>query len=175
MSTCALVHAKVREQMEVSEKLVSAIPRDRLSWRPDLPPGGGKAFRMDELLGHLLECVAGFCAALQAAQPGALSHFDELRSRLRNHRCGIEEVCEELHIYARHIDEGFHALSDEDLTNLIPTVFVVDGEPLLTLLLGNLEHLINHKHQLFFYLKMVGVSLGTADLYSLRGEVSRGP
>jgi hypothetical protein len=168
---CALVQAKVHEQMEGTENLVSAIPKDRLSWRPALPPGGGTPFRMDELLGHLLECAAGFCAALGAARPRALSHFDELRNRPRNHRCGVEEALEELRLYARHVDEGFHALSDEDLTKLIPTVFVADGEALLTLLLGNLEHLINHKHQLYFYLKMVGVSLGTADLYALRGDV----
>jgi hypothetical protein len=39
----------------------------------------------------------------------------------------------------------------------------------MTLLLGNLEHLVNHKYQLFFYLKMLGVPLGTPDLYRLRG------
>jgi hypothetical protein len=46
---------------------------------------------------------------------------------------------------------------------------VAEGEPLLTLLLGNLEHLINHKHQLFWYLKLLGVSVRTPDLYRLRG------
>jgi hypothetical protein len=35
-------------------------------------------------------------------------------------------------------------------------VFVPQGEPLLTLLLGNLEHFINHKYQLFSYLKGKG-------------------
>jgi hypothetical protein len=39
-----------------------------------------------------------------------------------------------------------------------------------TLLLGNLEHLINHKHQLFMYVKLMGVAAGTRDLYRFRGE-----
>jgi hypothetical protein len=51
----------------------------------------------------------------------------------------------------------------------VPTVFVPGGEALMTILLGNLEHLINHKYQLFFYLKMLGVPVGTGDLYRLRG------
>jgi hypothetical protein len=51
----------------------------------------------------------------------------------------------------------------------IPTVFVPSGEAVLTLLLGNLEHVTNHKHQLFLYLKMLGVSVTTADLYAWRG------
>jgi hypothetical protein len=34
-------------------------------------------------------------------------------------------------------------------------------------LLANLEHFINHKYQLFFYLKLLGVSVDTRDLYKL--------
>jgi hypothetical protein len=69
-----------------------------------------------------------------------------------------------------HIEEGFALLADEDLARQIPTVFVPQGEALLTLLLGNLEHFINHKHQLFSYLKALGVPLGTCDLYVWRGR-----
>ena len=50
----------------------------------------------------------------------------------------------------------------------MPTVFVPQGESILTLLLGNLEHLINHKHQLFTYLKQMGVPVATPDLYRFR-------
>jgi hypothetical protein len=39
----------------------------------------------------------------------------------------------------------------------------------MTVMLGNLEHYINHKHQLFFYLKLLGVKVGTPDLYHFRG------
>jgi hypothetical protein len=60
-------------------------------------------------------------------------------------------------------------LSDADLARLLPTVFVPQGETLLTLLLGNLEHLINHKHQLFVLLRSLGCPVATADLYRLRG------
>jgi hypothetical protein len=55
--------------------------------------------------------------------------------------------------YMIHIEEGFALLTDADLARQIPTVFVPEGEALLTLLLGNLEHFINHKYQLFAYLK----------------------
>ncbi len=42
------------------------------------------------------------------------------------------------------------------------------ANPIATLLLGNLEHLINHKHQLFTYLKQMGVPVATPDLYRFR-------
>ena len=71
-------------------------------------------------------------------------------------------------IYSAHIEEGFALLTDDDLARRVPTVFVAQGESVLTLLLGNLEHLINHKHQLFNYLKQMGVPVATPDLYRFR-------
>jgi len=72
-------------------------------------------------------------------------------------------------IYLGHIEEGFARLTDVDLGRQLSTVFVKKGETPLTLLLGNLEHLINHKHQLFTYLKLLGVEVTSRDLYHFRG------
>ena len=71
--------------------------------------------------------------------------------------------------YRAHVEEGFALLHDADLGRRVPTVFVPRGESLLTLFLGNLEHLVNHKHQLFTYLKMMGVDVTSQDLYHFRG------
>jgi hypothetical protein len=68
------------------------------------------------------------------------------------------------------MEEGFAALRDAGLCRELPTFFVPEGESVLTLLLGNLEHLINHKHQLFMYLKLMGVNVGTPDLYRFRDD-----
>ena len=72
-------------------------------------------------------------------------------------------------IYRGHVEDGFALLTDVDLGRQLSTVFVQQGETLLTLLLGNLEHLINHKHQLFTYLKLLGVEVTSRDLYHFRG------
>ena len=123
---------------------------------------------MGKLLGHLLDCMAGFCALLYALDKEKLAHFVKLRDLEVNHFCGIEEAQARLREYMRHIDEGFALLDDSDLGRMLPTVFVPEGEPVLTLLLGNLEHLINHKYQLFVYLRLLGVRVGTSDLYRIR-------
>ena len=73
-------------------------------------------------------------------------------------------------MYKSRIQEGFALLQDSDLQKLVPTLFVKEGEALLTLLLGNLEHLVNHKHQLFMYVKLMGIDVGSRDLYHFRGE-----
>jgi len=158
-----LLLAKIDEQVERAEYLTGLVPPDKIEWRP-MPD----ALRICDLLGHLLECLAGFCATLYAIHPNRLAHFARLREKPVNHCCGTEEALGRMREYLERIGEGFQALTDEELSRLLPTAFVSEGEPVLTLLLGNLEHFINHKYQLFFYLKLLGLPLGTSDLYRVR-------
>ena len=145
---------------------MAALPEEGLDFVPTIPG----SWPTGVLLGHLLECLAGVCAVLLAADPERLRHFEQLRERPVNHQCGKDEARERIGVYRTHIKEGFGLLRDADLSRRLRTIFVSDGEAILTLLLGNLEHLINHKHQLFTYLKMMGVEVGSGDLYRFRGE-----
>jgi hypothetical protein len=155
--------SKIEDQVERTLHLISLVPADKLEWKPQ-----PDAFRLCEVLGHLLECLAGFCAALYVAKPNELSHFISLRDLTVNHCCGIDEARERIGGYLGCINQGFTLITDSDLSNRIPTVFVPTGETLLVVLLNNLEHLINHKHQLFSYLKLLGIGVMTADLYRLK-------
>ncbi len=159
----SLIISKVEEQVDRAEHLLDLIPPDKIEWRP-LP----ESLRLCEVLGHLLECLAGFCASLYAANPKPLAHFLKLRDLPVNHCCAVQEARQRMQVYSVCIREGFARLEDDDLARLIPTVFLPKGEPLMTILLGNLEHFINHKYQLFFYLKLLGVPVGTSDLYRTR-------
>ena len=165
-SLSAALLAKIHEQIDRTSHLISALPEDRLPWTP--PVAG--AWSAGLLVGHLLECLAGFCAVLMAFQPERLAHFAELRNASMNHDCSASEARTRIPVYRAHIDQGFALMKDSDLGRKIPTAFVPQGEPLLTLLLGNLEHLINHKHQLFLYLRLMGVPVNSRDLYCFRGE-----
>lgn len=158
------VAAKIEEQLERTVHLMELAPGDQLDWRPSIPG----AWSLGEVLGHLLDATAGFCAVLYAANPGPLAHFTTLRTLPVNQVCTPLEACERIEHYRRHIEQGFALLDDATLASLMPTVFTAGGESVLTLLLGNLEHLINHKHQLFMYLKLMGVKVGTPDLYQFR-------
>ena len=154
---------KIEEQIELTRQLLLMIPADKLEWRPI-----ENSFKVRELLGHLLEALAGFCAALYAVHPQELAHFLKLRDLPVNHCCEIEEANQRIDEYEASIRTGFASISDEDLMLEIPTVFKQSGETLITILLGNLEHLMNHKHQLFFYLKLLGLPLTSRNLYKFR-------
>lgn len=155
--------SKLEEQIELTHRLIGLVPSDKLEWKPL-----SDSFRVCDLLGHLLECLAGFCASLYAVHPDRLAHFGRLRELPVNHCCEIQEARERIGEYEVHITEGFGLLRDDDLTRSLPTVFVPEGECLMTVMLGNLEHLINHKHQLFLYLKLLGVDVTTSELYRIR-------
>src|SRR5262249_15645540 len=157
--------AKIDEQVERIVHLIALLGQDRIDWTPPAPGG----WTAGVLLGHLLDCLAGFCAVFQAAEPERLAHFTHMRDLPGNQACSTVEAGHRVASYRAHIQEGFSLIDDRALTRSIPTVFVPQGEPLLTLLLGNLEHLINHKHQLFVYLRLMGVDVASRDLYRFRG------
>jgi hypothetical protein len=163
---CSALLEKIHEQIERSSHLLDLLPDVPLDWTPPLPG----ARPVGRLIGHLLECLAGFCAVLCAAFPDALAHFTRLRELPVNHLCGVDEARDRIAEYAACIDAGAAQLEDAGLARRIPTVFVPEGEPLLTLLLGNLDHLINHKYQLLIYLKLACVEAGTRDIYQFRGR-----
>jgi hypothetical protein len=164
------VRDKILETIERTHHLVSLTPPAQLLWRPEAAGGQTVGIELGHLLGHLLSCMAGFCAALHAAFPSELSEMKELRALAVDHSCSPDEARGRIESYSRHIAKGFSHCADEDLGRKIRTVFVPGGETLLTILLGNLEHLTNHKYQLFFYLKLLGLKVETHDLYRLRGE-----
>jgi DinB superfamily len=154
---CAALLEKIQEQIDRTVHLIALLP-------PLLPSDP-----VEMLLGHLLDCMAGFCAVLVAVEPERLAHFSELRNLPVNHACSPADAISRIALYRERIEEGFALLADSDLARTLPTVFAEHGEPVLTLLLDNLEHLINHKHQLFTYLKQMGVEVSTPDLYRFRG------
>ena len=162
LSTALL--AKIHEQLDGAAHLIALLPPDCQDWAPAIP----SAWPTGILLGHLLDCAAGFCSVLCAFEPQRLGHFASLRELPVNHPCTPGEATRRLAQYRAHINEGFLLLRDTDLGRPVPTVFVSRGESVLTLLLGNLEHLINHKHQLLTYLKLLGVEVTSRDLYRFR-------
>ena len=62
-----------------------------------------------------------------------------------------------------------------DLARDLPTVFAPGGKCLCAILLVNLAHLTNHKHQLFLYLKLCGETVSTRDLYRFEEFPNQAP
>src|SRR5436190_19679465 len=115
---CASLLAKIHEQIDGTEHLLGLLPGDRLDWAPAIH----ETWPTGALLGHLLDCLAGFCAVLMAFEPNRLSHFVSLRELPVNHFCTLAEAIRRLAAYRAHIDEGFALLHQADPSRRVPTV-----------------------------------------------------
>ncbi len=154
------------EQIELTEHLIRLVPPDKVGWNPRWIQGSTD---LGHLLGIYWTAWPGSVPYFMQHSHSRLGHFLELRTLPVNHSCRPEEALICIREYAAHIEQGFELCTDDYLAQVVPSVFVPDGEPLATLLLGNLEHLINHKYQLFFYLKLLGIFVTTRDIYQWRG------
>ena len=66
---CESLLRKIDEQIERTLHLAALLPREAAELSLDASNGWTAA----DLLGHLLDCLAGFCAALYAAAPEKLA------------------------------------------------------------------------------------------------------
>ena len=155
----SLLAARILEDAELIGEMLTLTPEGRGDWQPDWPPSiaGEPPFPMAQLSAHLAESLAGVCACLHRLYPVELAHFDKLGQSAASFST--------LHQAAR---AGFDLLADADLTRPLPTVFSPEGAPFLETLLINWKHLLQHGHQLFLYLKLMGVPVGTRHLYRFR-------
>ena len=167
-SITSILAAKTNQNIEKAAQLISLLKPAQITHQPAVPPGCVPVISLGHLLGHLLDCMAGFCAAFYVAFPKRLTSMENLRKGQVNHFCEPAEALARIRIYRKEIARGFWTCTNNDLKRKLPTLFRPNGEPLLAILLANMEHLLNHKYQLFFYLRLLGAPVGTKDLYYVR-------
>src|SRR5260370_12190216 len=72
---CASLQAKIHEQIERTEHLISLVPEGRTDWAPAIPG----AWPVGILVRNLLDCLAGFSAVLYSVAPAQLVGLLDLR------------------------------------------------------------------------------------------------
>lgn len=99
-----VIWLKLHEQIERTEHVIQLLPSDSIGWDPRLPQGSTD---LGHLLGHLLDCLAGFCAVFHAAFPRQLAHLGKLRSQPVNHFCRPDDAVKRVQIYMTEIERAF--------------------------------------------------------------------
>jgi len=143
--------ARLDEDLALAEELLAMVPAGAEEWRP---PYDG--FSMAELTAHLVESAGGVVACLAKLHP----------------ELGLtKSEGDSLAVFSTYRQQFLRAsalVSNADLAQVIPTYFVPTGEPFVAILLTNWKHLNHHVHQLFTYLKLLGVPVSTRHLYRFR-------
>jgi hypothetical protein len=168
-----VVARRLDEDLALIEEMLALVPSGKEEWRPEWPPStsGEPAFTVRQLAGHFLMAWGGVNGCLQKLHPEKLKHFDAWKQQVsRLKEPGVAAVRSMLASARNHTKEGFSLTVDEDLGRKIPTYFAPAGEPFLEILLTNGKHANHHAHQLFIYLKLMGLPVGTRHLYRFKSE-----
>jgi hypothetical protein len=120
---------------------------------------------LGQLLHHLAMCPGAFVAAINNAFPPAEAMQKFMEEDLRNSKAP-DVAGREL---SRGWDEpraALSRLSDADFQGKPVAVPWGPPMPLWRACLDMAEHWANHKYQLFFYLKLLGLPVNTMTLYA---------
>jgi hypothetical protein len=151
---------RIDEDFALIEEMLAMVPPSADDWRPNWP--GDLPFSMPELVAHLADSCGAVCACFARLHP----EWGWTRAETAGLRVGLNRRV--IARYRAQLREARERTRDEDWIRIIPTYFAPDGEPFLTVLLTNLKHVNHHAHQLFIYLKLLGVPVGTRHLYRFR-------
>ena len=144
-----------------SAKLISLAPANKLDWKP----AQGDYMNLGQLLHHLAMSPGAFVAAMNNAFPPAEALQKFMQEDLKNTK-SPDVAGREL---SRGWDEAKAALSrlsDADFQSKAVKVPWGPPMPLWRTCLGMAEHWVNHKYQLFLYLKLLGLPVNTMTLYA---------
>ena len=142
-------------------KLISLAPADKLDWKP----GAGNYMNLGQLLHHVSTCPGGFVAAVNNAFPPGDAFQKFLQEDLRNTK--MPEIAGRE--VSRAWDEAKAALTAVPPAEFQARMVAVPWGPPMPLwrtCLAMAEHWLNHKYQLFFYLKLLGKPVNTMTLYA---------
>lgn len=144
-----------------SAKLISLAPAGKLDWKP----AQGDSMSLGQLLHHLSTCPGGFVMAVNNAFPPSDTFQKFIQEDLKNSKTP-EVAGREL---SRGWDEAKAALLGVSAAAFQAQMVAVPWGPPMPLwrtCLSMAEHWVNHKYQLFFYLKLLGQPVNTMTLYA---------
>jgi hypothetical protein len=142
-------------------KLISLAPAGKLDWKP-MP---GNVMTVGQLLHHLSGCPGGILLALRNAFPPIDAFERFLQEELKKTKTP-EEAESELFRGWAEAKMTLKAVSPTDFEERMVTVPWGPPIPMWRTCLGMAEHWVNHKYQLFFYLKLMGQPVTTMTLYA---------
>jgi len=152
-----------------TETLMKMAPADKIDWKP----AEGNYFTLGQVLEHLSTDlgaeIKGFVTGDWGVELTPEGEFPPEMQVLPPAEkfpcCDPQTALKQLDKSYRLSKETLAGLSEEDFrSKMVKAPWGVEG-PMWSMLLSALEHLINHKYQLFFYLKMLGLPVNTYTLY----------
>ncbi len=150
------------EAYRPAEAMIRLVPRDKLNWRPR-----DNFMSFGQLVCHVGDGVGRELRHLISGKwPFTADQLPEMM-RLENcPACSSEEALEKLNKDKGTLKEVLSGISEQEFSSkMVSTPWGWQGKCEL-ISIRFLEHFLNHKMQLFTYLKLIGIPVNTMTLYS---------
>jgi uncharacterized damage-inducible protein DinB len=143
-----------------TEQMFRLIPADRLEWKPT-----DNAFTLGQQIAHLSGALGVYAHGIAGGDWG----FKSMRERfVQNRHTPTMQVEEAIHLLNENQAEFRRvvgALSEEDFSTGEVDSPQLGRVPRWRLAMLAVEHHINHKAEIFMYLKFMGIAVNTGNLY----------
>ena len=161
-----LLKAEIHSAYTVTGELLAMVDGDRLEWKPST---GSNWMTVGQLLQHLTESCGAPCRAFVTGDWGLPEGADVSAIPPAEQLPAIGSVAEAKRLIEADRQAALDALaatSEEDLAHK-PAPAPWDPTPMVLgrRLLQMVDHLKQHKGQLFYYLKLQGKPVSTANLW----------
>jgi hypothetical protein len=148
------------ESFRPAESLLKMVPADKLDWKP-----GPSFMSMGQLICHLSD---GIGKELRMMITNSWPKPEEMTEAMKQGNlptCGVQEALAKLEKDKTTLREVLSGVTEEDFASKIVSVPWGWKSKMEKMALDFREHFVNHKMQLFTYLKLLGYPVNTETLY----------
>jgi len=150
----------VLDSFKPAESLLKMVPADKLDWKP-----GPTFMTLGQLICHLGSGVGGDLRMLITESWPKPGEMDEAMKQGNMPSCSVQEALAKLEGDKTILREVLASITEEDFKNKIVSVPWGWKSKMERMALDFRDHFINHKMQLFTYLKLLEFPVNTNTLY----------
>jgi uncharacterized damage-inducible protein DinB len=151
------------EMVAPTEALFRMVPEDKLHWKPT-----EKSFTAAQLMTHMGEALQAYAGGIASGNWGFTSMRELFVRNRRTNELTVDDAVELLRVNLEEFRRAIGALTDEEFDRGEIDSPQLGRVPRWRAAMLAVEHHVNHKAELFMYLKSIGSQVNTGHLYSDR-------
>lgn len=149
------------QMMKPTETLFRLVPPDKIDWSPT-----ENSFTCGQQMFHITEALGVYAHGIARGEWGFSSMRERFLANRNTPSMSVEDAVARLYENNKEFQRVVGALTEEEFnTGEVETPQFGAKVQRWQIALFGMEHHINHKVELFMYLKMLGVKVNTGHLY----------
>lgn len=148
------------EMMEPTIPMFRLVPADKIDWKPF-----DNAFTTGQLMAHMAISLEVYGGGLRQGDWGVRSMREIFVRNRHTPSYPVDEAVEALHKTYQKFRDAVGSMTEEEFSKGEVDSPQLGRVPRWRLAMLAVEHHVNHRAELFMYLRMMGVKVNTGTLY----------